>query len=63
MYRNWKQNGNRETQIRKEASSRTIEKTIKGVENALNIKIRRMGTPTQNREEMFYVLKAILRRR
>ena len=47
--------------IRKEAASQAINKTIRLVEQRLGIQIIRVGTPTENRDEMIDTLRDMLR--
>lgn len=54
------QSGASEDIIRKKAASQSINKTIRMVELGLNLKFRRVGTPTENREEMIEVLRSML---
>lgn len=49
--------GKTEEQIRKEASSQTIYKTIQMVEQRLDIKVPRVGNPTDNRDMMIEVIR------
>ena len=46
-----------ETQIRKQASSQTIYKTIQMVEQRLDIEIPRVGSPTENRDLMIEIIR------
>ena len=56
----WSQSRAGEDTIRQEAASQAINKTIKMVEQALNVKFRRIGTPAENREEMIEELRGML---
>ena len=49
--------GKSEANIRKEAASQAIEKTIRTVEEALDIEFPRGTTPTESRELMEHELR------
>ena len=46
--------------IRQEAASQAINKTIRLVEQRLDIKFIRVGTPTENRDEMIEALRNMI---
>lgn len=43
--------------IRKEAASQAIHKTIRLVEQRLNIEVPRVGSPTDNRDLMIEIIR------
>lgn len=47
--------------IRQEAASQAIENTIQAVEEALGVQFPRGNTPTESRENMKYILRALYR--
>ena len=47
--------------IRKEAASQAIKNTIQVVEEALGVKFPRGSTPTESRENMKQILRALYR--
>ena len=49
-----------EAVIRQEAASQAINKTIRLVEQRLDIEVPRVGTPTQNRDEMIETLRRMI---
>ena len=52
---------NREQRIRAEASSQAINMTITLAEQCLNITVPRIGTPSENSELMFEIIKSRMR--
>ena len=52
-----------EERIRMEAASQAINKTIRRVEERLNIFVPPVGSPTQRRDQMIDILDSLLRNR